>query len=243
MSTDSGSEKDKILKQAAGRGIALVNKTTGKQATITSTTSQGLYYIDQTTGKKCYTTFNQQGALSDISFEVPAKGGAWMKVPTPVMIGTPQPPTTPITTSDEHVARPHFPPSQAKPASSKIELIQSLLKICEGNKEFSMTRSDDSDLILEEKVLPQKFLGITVGSPKKPYRARIWLDEVKREAKYKEIEDLPQRVGVIPPGKGGPKPFGQKASGKAQEHPMADRMRGSIRQVIEGAGWRLFYTN
>jgi len=99
-----------------------------------------------------------------------------------------------------------------------------------------MARSNESDLILEEKVAPPKFLGITVGSPKKGYSARIWLDEGKKEVKYQEIKS----VGVIPPGKGG---FGLKpgALGKVQENPMADRMRGSIRQVVESVGWRLSY--
>ena len=123
------------------------------------------------------------------------------------------------------VVMPHGPPSQVKLASSKIALIQSLLRICEGNKEFSMTKSGDSDLILEEKVAAPKFLGLTLGSPKKGYTARISLDEAKKEVKYHEISSL----------------F-TKALGKAQDNPLADRMRGSIRQVVESAGWR-FYTS
>jgi hypothetical protein len=148
--------------------------------------------------------------------------------------------TPPSTLSGRQAVVPHGPPSQVKLASSKIVLIQSLLKICEGNKEFSMTGSDESDLMLEEKVEAPKFLGLTVGSPKKGYRARIWLDEGKKEVKYQEIEDRSRSVGVIPAGKGG---FGLKpeALGKVQENPMADRMRGSIRQVVESAGWRLSY--
>jgi hypothetical protein len=143
---------------------------------------------------------------------------------------------------DERVVVPHHPQPPVKLASSKIVLTQSLLKLCEGNKEFSMARSDVSDMILEEKVAPQKFLGITVGSPKKGYSARIWLDEGEKEVKYQEIEDRSRSVGVITPGKGG---FGIKpeALGKVQENPMADRMRGSIRQVVESAGWRLSYAS
>jgi hypothetical protein len=127
-----------------------------------------------------------------------------------------------------------------KLASSKIALTQSLLKMCEGNKEFSMAKSGDSDLILEEKVAGPKFLGLTLGSPKKGYSARISLDDGKKEVKYQEIEDRSKSLGVIPSGKGG---FGLKpeALGKVQENPMADRMRGSIRQVVESAGWRLSY--
>jgi hypothetical protein len=123
------------------------------------------------------------------------------------------------------VVMPHGPPSQVKLASSKIALIQSLLRICEGNKEFSMTKSGDSDLILEEKVAAPKFLGLTLGSPKKGYTARISLDEAKKEVKYHEMSSL----------------F-TKTLGKAQDNPLADRMRGSIRQVVESAGWR-FYTS
>ena len=118
-----------------------------------------------------------------------------------------------------------IPPSQVKLASSKIALIQSLLRICEGNKEFSMTKSGDSDLILEEKVAAPKFLGLSLGSPKKGYSARISLDEGKKEVKYHEMSSL----------------F-TKTLGKAQDNPLVDRMRGSIRQVVESAGWR-FYTS
>jgi hypothetical protein len=143
------------------------------------------------------------------------------------------------------VVMPHGPPSQVKIASSKIALIQSLLKVCEGNKEFSMTKSGDSDLVLEERVEAAKFLGLTLGSPKKGYTARISLDEGKKEVNYQEIEAQSKSVGVIPSGKGGfgLKPFDTKALGKAQDNPLADRMRGSIRQVVESAGWRLSYTS
>jgi len=132
-----------------------------------------------------------------------------------------------------------------KLASSKIALIQSLLKVCEDNKEFSMTKSGDSDLVLEERVEATKFLGLTLGSPKKGYSARISLDEDKKEVNYQEIEAQSKSVGVIPSGKGGfgLKPFDTKALGKAQDNPLADRMRGSIRQVVESAGWRLSYTS
>ena len=183
-------------------------------------------------------------------------GSAWVdesgkeakRVGEPSVVEVPsglRPLSPPGTPSDHQFVMPHGPSSQVKLASSKIELTQSLLKICEGNKEFSMARSDESDLILEEKVTPQKFLGITVGSPKKAYRARIWLDDGKKEVKYQEIEDQSKSVGVIPPGKGGfgLKPFDTKALGKAQDNPLADRMRGSIRQVVESAGWRLSYTS
>jgi hypothetical protein len=148
--------------------------------------------------------------------------------------------TPPSTLSGRQVVVPHGPPSQVKLASSKIALTQSLLKMCEGNKEFSMAKSGDSDLILEEKVAAPKFPGLTLGSPKKGYSARISLDDGKKEVKYQEIEDRSKSVGVIPSGKGG---FGLKpeALGKVQENPMADRMRGSIRQVVESAGWRLSY--
>ena len=124
------------------------------------------------------------------------------------------------------VVVPHGPPSQVKLASSKIALIQSLLRICEGNKEFSMAKSGDSDLILEEKVEAPKFLGLTLGSPKKGYTARISLDEAKKEVNYHEMSSL----------------F-TKTLGKAQDNPLVDRMRGSIRQVVESAGWRLSYTS
>ena len=247
MPADSRSEKDKSDKREIAPNLfggTLVNKATGKQAVITSRTSKGLYYVDTTTGKKYYTTFNQQGTLSHITYEVP-EGGAWIQVPTPVTIGILHPVTPPSAPSDQRFVTSHGPPSQVKLASSKIELIQSLLKICESNKEFSMARSDQSDLILEEKVVPQKFLGITVGSAKKAYRARIWLDDGRKEVKYQEIEDQSRSVGVIPPGKGGfgLKPFDTKALGKAQDNPLADRMRGSIRQVVESAGWRLSYAS
>jgi len=220
--------------------ITLVNKTTGKPATITSRTSQGVYYVDATTGKKYYTTFNQQGMLSDTSNEVP-KGGAWIKVPTPVRLGGLQPVIPPSTPSGQ-VVMPH---GGSQLASSKIALIQSLLRICEGNKEFSMAKSGDSDLILEEKVAAPKFLGLSLGSPKKGYSARISLDDGKKEVNYQEIEAQSKSVGVIPSGKGGfgLKPFDTKALGKAQDNPLADRMRGSIRQVVESAGWRLSYTS
>jgi hypothetical protein len=210
MPVDSRSEKE----------ITLVSKTTGKQATITSRTTQGVYYIDTTSGKKYYTTFNQQGMLSDTSNEVP-KGGAWIKVPTPVRLGGLQPVIPPSTPSGQ-VVMPH---GGSQLASSKIALIQSLLRICEGNKEFSMAKSGDSDLILEEKVAAPKFLGLTLGSPKKGYSARISLDEGKKEVKYQEVEDK------------------TKGFGKAQDNPVADRMRGSIRKVVESAGWRLSYTS
>jgi len=127
------------------------------------------------------------------------------------------------------------PISQVKLASSKTALIQSLLRICEGNKEFSMAKSGDSDLILEEKVAAPKFLGLSLGSPKKGYSARISLDDGKKEVKYQEIEDKSKGFGL--------KPFDTKALGKAQDNPLADRMRGSIRQVVESAGWRLSYTS
>ena len=220
MPVDSRSEKE----------ITLVSKTTGKQATITSRTSQGVYYVDTTTGKKYYTTFNQQGMLSDTSNEVP-KGGAWIKVPTPVRLGGLQPVIPPSTPSGQ-VVMPH---GGSQLASSKIALIQSLLRICEGNKEFSMAKSGDSDLILEEKVAAPKFLGLSLGSPKKGYSARISLDDGKKEVKYQEIEDKSKGFGL--------KPFDTKALGKAQDNPLADRMRGSIRQVVESAGWRLSYTS
>ena len=79
-----------------------------------------------------------------------------------------------------------------------------------------MAKSGDSDLILEEKVAAPKFLGLTLGSPKKGYSARIWLDDSKKEVNYQEIEAQSKSVGVIPSGKGGfgLKPFDTKALGK-----------------------------
>ncbi len=106
-----------------------------------------------------------------------------------------------------------------------------------------MTKSGDSDLVLEERVEAPKFLGLTLGAPKKGYTARISLDEGKKEVNYQEIEAQSKSVGVIPSGKGGfgLKPFDTKTLGKAQDNPLADRMRGSIRQVAKSAGWRLSY--
>ena len=98
-----------------------------------------------------------------------------------------------------------------------------------------MTKSGDSDLVLEERVEATKLLGLTLGSPKKGYSARISLDEGKKEVNYEEIEDKSKGFGL--------KPFDTKALGKAQDNPVADRMRGSIRQVVESAGWRLSYTS
>jgi len=66
---------------------------------------------------------------------------------------------------------------------------------------------------------------LSLGSPKKGYSARISLDDGKKEVKYQEVEDK------------------SKGFGKAQDNPVADRMRGSIRKVVESAGWRLSYTS
>jgi len=148
-------------------------------------------------------------------------------------------------------------------ASSKMELIQSLLKLGENNPNFAISNSDDSDLLLEQKIVDAKYYGLASEERvRKVYRAKIWLDEEAREVKYQEVlADQSRRIGVWPSSKlefkrsifkgkvlfqkeksmafGFKKPLDPKSFGKVYDYSFdVETIRDPVRRTIEDAGWK-----
>ena len=148
-------------------------------------------------------------------------------------------------------------------ALTRNELIQTLLGMGEGSPDFQITRSNDSDLLLEQRIVDAKYYGVASQEKlTKIYRAKMWLDDVKREVKYQEIlTDQSSSVGVLPTPKlgfeksfikgkvlfkkekgvsfGFKKPFDTGSFGKAYNYSFdIEKVRGPIRKAVEKAGWK-----
>ena len=147
--------------------------------------------------------------------------------------------------------------------TAKSELIQALLKLGENSSDFKITTSTDSDLLLEQKIVDAKFYGVASEEKlKKVYRAKIWIDDGRKEVKYQEIlSDRSSVVGVLPTpqlqveksiwkgkvlfkkekgvGFGFKKPLDPGSFGKAYDFSFdTEKIRRPIRQVVENAGWK-----
>jgi len=146
---------------------------------------------------------------------------------------------------------------------SRDDLIQSLLKLGESNSEFSIVRSEESDLLLEQKIVGAKYYGVASEEKlRKTYRARMWLDDAKKEVRYQEIlEDQSGSVGVAPTPKldfekifikgkflfkkekgiafGFKKPLDPGSFGKVYDYSYdAEKIRTPVRQIVDAAGWK-----
>ncbi len=148
-------------------------------------------------------------------------------------------------------------------ASSKTELMQSLLKLGENNPDFTISTSNDSDLLLERKIVDVKYYGLASEEKvAKTYRAKIWLDEGAREVKYQEIlADQSRNIGILPSSKlefkksifkgkvlfqkeksvafGFKEPFDPKSFGKVYDYSFdVETVRDPVRRTVENAGWK-----
>ncbi len=148
-------------------------------------------------------------------------------------------------------------------AESRDNLIQSLLRLGESNSEFSIIRSQESDLLLEQRIVDAKYYGVASEEKlRKTYRARMWLDDAKKEVRYQEIlEDQSRSVGVIPApelgfeksfikGKvlfkkekglafGFKKPLDPNSFGKVYDYSYdVEKIRRPVREIVEAAGWK-----
>lgn len=148
-------------------------------------------------------------------------------------------------------------------APSKTELIQSLLKLGENNPNFTVSNSDDSDLLLERKIVDAKYYGLASEEKvAKVYRAKIWLDEGAREVKYQEVlADQSRSIGILPSSKlefkrsifkgkvlfqkeksaafGFKKPLDPKSFGKVYDYSFdVETVRDPVRRTVEDAGWK-----
>ena len=146
---------------------------------------------------------------------------------------------------------------------SKNELIQGLLDLGKSGPDFSIVSSKESDLLLKQKVVDAKYYGLaSVEEMTKNYRARMWLDEDRKEVRYQEvIEDNSKSVGVLPAprmkfetsvlkGKvlfqkekgitfGFRKPLDPTSIGKVVDYSFdVEKIRSPVRQLVENAGWK-----
>jgi hypothetical protein len=137
------------------------------------------------------------------------------------------------------------------------------LKLGESNSEFSIVRSQESDLLLEKRIVDAKYYGVASEEKlEKTYHARMWLDDAKKEVMYQEIlEDQSRSVGVFPTprlgfektfikGKvlfkkekgiafGFKKPLNPDSFGRAYDYSFdVEKIRKPVRQIVEAAGWR-----
>ena len=146
---------------------------------------------------------------------------------------------------------------------SRDDLIRSLLKLGESNSEFSIVRSEESDLLLERRIVDAKYYGVASEEKlRKTYRARMWLDDAKKEVRYQEIlEDQSGSVGVVPTPKlnfektfmkgkvlfkkekgiafGFKKPLDPGSFGKVYDYSYdAEKIRTPVRHIVDAAGWK-----
>ena len=146
---------------------------------------------------------------------------------------------------------------------SRDDLIQSLLKLGESNSEFSIVRSEEADLLLERRIVDAKYYGVASEERlRKTYRARMWLDDAKKEVRYQEIlEDQSGSVGVVPTPKlnfektfvkgkvlfkkekgiafGFKKPLDPSSFGKVYDYSYdVEKIRTPVRQIVDAAGWK-----
>ena len=146
---------------------------------------------------------------------------------------------------------------------SRDDLIQSLLKLGESNSEFSIVRSEEADLLLERRIVDAKYYGVASEEKlRKTYRARMWLDDAKKEVRYQEIlEDQSGSVGVVPTPKlnfektfvkgkvlfkkekgiafGFKKPLDPGSFGKVYDYSYdVEKIRTPVRQIVDAAGWK-----
>lgn len=148
-------------------------------------------------------------------------------------------------------------------AAARNELVQTLLGLGENSPDFKIVPSNESDLLLEQRIVDAKYYGITSEEKlQKIYRAKIWLDEARKEVKYQEIlTDQSRSVGVFPTPKleleksiikgkvlfkkekgvalGFKKPFAPGSLGKVYDYSFdIEKIRRPVRQAVEAAGWR-----
>jgi len=146
---------------------------------------------------------------------------------------------------------------------TKNELIQTLMELGEKSPDFEIIRSNDSDLFAEQRIVDMKYYGVASQEKlTKIYRAKLWLDDMKKEVKYQEIlTDQSISVGVLPTPKVGfeksfikgkvlfkkekgvsfgfKKPFDLGSFGKVYDYSFdIEKVRRPIRQTVENAGWR-----
>ena len=146
---------------------------------------------------------------------------------------------------------------------SRDGLIQLLLKLGESNSEFSIVRSEEADLLLERRIVDAKYYGVASEEKlRKTYRARMWLDDAKKEVRYQEIlEDQSGSVGVVPTPKlnfektfvkgkvlfkkekgiafGFKKPLDPGSFGKVYDYSYdVEKIRTPVRQIVDAAGWK-----
>jgi hypothetical protein len=147
---------------------------------------------------------------------------------------------------------------------TKDELVQTLTQLGSQTGAFTVSKGDDTDLIIEHKIVDAEYYKL-VGKEKimKTYRAYVLLDEATKEARYnEELTDESSGVGMnLVDGSGGfgkskgmfrgrvigmketEKVWGLKKDltpGKVVDYSFdVKEFRRPIEEALVAAGWRL----
>jgi len=147
-------------------------------------------------------------------------------------------------------------------AFSKNDLLRQILQLSSGSSEFTANPSDETDLVVERKIVDAEYYKV-VGKEglKETYKAYLLLDEERHEARYYEIiTSEAKSTGIFPTPslhvekefiKG--KSLFKKESGKAWAWKTHDprsfgkvydyefdvrKIREPIKSLIEQSGWK-----
>lgn len=148
-------------------------------------------------------------------------------------------------------------------AASKDDLIQILIGIGKKSQDFDVKTSNESDLVVEQRIVDVKYYGgASEEKLKKTYRAKIWLDDIQKQVTYQEIlKDKTISMGILPTPKleiektffkgkvlfkkekaisfGFRKPFDPGSFGKVYDYSFdIEKVRGPIRQAVQNSGWK-----